>query len=151
MSFVRAFLASSHPYQGLHNLAAAVASLQQSGQQPWLACSSSGNHIHSPLTPAVVQPSAIWRSNRCVSSSSSSSNTSSQVNSDSSSQSEPQTVRAPTIKELRAQIFEQHIGDGRRSGRKAILKPLQGRTVASWYFTLTGPQMHLFDDPIEEE
>ncbi|WIA20146.1 hypothetical protein OEZ86_013791 [Tetradesmus obliquus] len=55
------------------------------------------------------------------------------------------------MQQIRARIFEQHIGDGRRSGRAVLLRPLKGRHIASWYFTLTGPQLPMLEDDIEEE
>lgn len=42
-------------------------------------------------------------------------------------------------------------GDGLRNGRKAILKPLQGRHIAGWYFSLTGPKLPMIVDDVEEE
>jgi hypothetical protein len=42
-------------------------------------------------------------------------------------------------------------GDGQRNGRKAILKPLQGRHIAGWYFSLTGPKLPMIVDDVEEE
>jgi hypothetical protein len=59
--------------------------------------------------------------------------------------------KAETLRQVRARIFEQHIGDGRRSGRQVLLRPLKGRHIASWYFTLTNPQMPMLQDDIEEE
>lgn len=104
----------------------------------------------------TAQRVSSWPNNsiRCISSSDSSTTSATGASSSSSSQSSQQILTAakePSIKQLRADIFEQHIGDGRRSGRKAILKPLKGRIIADWYFTLTGPKMHMFDDPLEEE
>jgi hypothetical protein len=48
-------------------------------------------------------------------------------------------------------VFEHHVNDRQRNGRKAILKPLKGRYIADWYFTLTGPKMPMMVDDIEEE
>jgi hypothetical protein len=56
-----------------------------------------------------------------------------------------------TLEQVRARIFEQHVGDGRRSGRAVLLRPLQGRRIAKWYFTLTTPRLALVPDPIEDE
>jgi hypothetical protein len=59
--------------------------------------------------------------------------------------------KAEKLREVRVRIFEQHIGDGRRSGRQVLLRPLKGRHIASWYFTLTNPKMPMLEDDIEEE
>eukprot|EP00879_Flechtneria_rotunda_P018076 GHRR01018948.1.p1 GENE.GHRR01018948.1~~GHRR01018948.1.p1 ORF type:complete len:164 (+),score=43.96 GHRR01018948.1:138-629(+) len=58
---------------------------------------------------------------------------------------------AAEIRAIRARIFEEHVGDGRRSGRKALSKHLKGRHIANWYFTLTQPQVPMLTDEIEEE
>jgi hypothetical protein len=74
--------------------------------------------------------------------------------SSSSQQQEPQQFKPLSnqrLQQLRARIFEQHIGDGRRSGRKALLRPLKGRHIANWYFTLTEPKVELLEDELEEE
>lgn len=55
------------------------------------------------------------------------------------------------LQAVRAHVFEHHIGDGRRNGRKAILKPLKGRYIADWYWTLTGPHMPMMTNELEEE
>jgi hypothetical protein len=66
-------------------------------------------------------------------------------------QAEPEWSRQE-IEAARAAVFETHVGDGRRSGRRALLRPLRGRYVADWYsFTLTGPQFPMMDDDLEEE
>lgn len=41
--------------------------------------------------------------------------------------------KSETIEEVRARIFGHHIGDGLRSGRKILAKPLIGDQVASYY------------------
>lgn len=43
------------------------------------------------------------------------------------------SARSETIEEVRARIFGHHIGDGLRSGRKILAKPLIGDQVASYY------------------
>ena len=43
------------------------------------------------------------------------------------------SARSETIEEVRARIFGHHIGDGLRSGRKILAKPLIGDRVASYY------------------
>eukprot|EP00882_Tetradesmus_deserticola_P002186 GHRQ01002337.1.p1 GENE.GHRQ01002337.1~~GHRQ01002337.1.p1 ORF type:complete len:196 (+),score=102.90 GHRQ01002337.1:152-739(+) len=82
-----------------------------------------------------------------VSSSSSSQTTTSSTSSGSSSSGQ----NNESLQQIRARIFEQHIGDGRRSGRQVLLRPLKGRHIAEWYFTLTGPKMAMLEDDIEEE
>ncbi|KAI8110004.1 hypothetical protein M9434_001280 [Picochlorum sp. BPE23] len=42
-------------------------------------------------------------------------------------------ARSETLEEVRARIFGHHIGDGLRSGRKILAKPLIGDQVASYY------------------
>lgn len=48
-------------------------------------------------------------------------------------------------------MFEEARGNGRRSGRQTIMKPLKGRWIADWYFTLSGPKMPMVLDELEEE
>lgn len=55
------------------------------------------------------------------------------------------------LRAVRAHVFEHHTDNRQRNGRKAILKPLKGRYIADWYFTLTGPKMPMMVDDVEEE
>eukprot|EP00878_Enallax_costatus_P018732 GHUV01019737.1.p1 GENE.GHUV01019737.1~~GHUV01019737.1.p1 ORF type:complete len:154 (+),score=35.92 GHUV01019737.1:790-1251(+) len=140
----------------LHHLAAAAVWFQQSAKAHWLV---STQLLSTPasldLSSAPARSSWLRHGTRSISSSSSDAGSTAQIDTatqgsgGSASSSKP--ITTAEIKQLRAEIFEQHIGDGRRSGRKAILKPLRGRIIADWYFTLTGPKMHMFDDPHEEE
>ncbi|KAF6261107.1 hypothetical protein COO60DRAFT_1637012 [Scenedesmus sp. NREL 46B-D3] len=96
------------------------------------------------------------QSNECrhlsSSSAASSSSTSQTTTTTSSSSSNSRSGHAKeSLQQIRARIFEQHIGDGRRSGRQVLLRPLKGRHIAEWYFTLTGPKMPMLEDDIEEE
>jgi len=43
------------------------------------------------------------------------------------------TAREETIEEVRARVFGNHLGDGLRSGRKILRRPLIGDRVASYY------------------
>jgi hypothetical protein len=148
---------------GLLGCQQAAAVLQQ--YQPLLATASSSSSnrciaSHSVLALCQVQQHSQQagsgidlhhssNSSRQLSSSSaaSSSSSSSTTKTTTSSSSKP----VESIKQIRARIFEQHIGDGRRSGRQVMLRPLKGRHIASWYFTLTGPQLPMLEDDIEEE
>lgn len=151
LMLLRQILARSAPVsQSLQQLAAAVC-LAQSGQPTVPALSGANQCIAASVSDLQLLNSWATNSVRCISSSTGSNAATSSRSSSHSSQQTSTAVREPSIKQLRAEIFEQHIGDGRRSGRKAILKPLKGRMIADWYFTLTGPKMHMFDDPIEEE
>ena len=53
-----------------------------------------------------------------------------------------------TIAEIRARIFDEHVGDGRKSGRKVLLKRLKGKLVADWYAMLR-PALPLLEDEQE--
>jgi len=53
-----------------------------------------------------------------------------------------------TIAEIRARIFDEHVGDGRKSGRKVLLKRLKGKIVADWYAMLR-PALPLLEDEQE--
>lgn len=149
-------LQSASLWQGMQQLSAATWLLQRSSPVPQSLASCTHALTHS-LCGSQCSERTFHQSGRCLSSSaqsspqSSSNATSKPASSKHNSKQSSQASRGPSIKQLRAEIFEQHIGDGRRSGRKAILKPLKGRIIADWYFTLTGPKMHLFDEPIEEE
>lgn len=39
-----------------------------------------------------------------------------------------------SIEQIRARIFDQQIGNQKRSGRKILLRPLKGKEIADWYF-----------------
>jgi len=55
-----------------------------------------------------------------------------------------------TLQAIRARVFELHVGDGRRSGRRPLMKPLVGGWIADWY--ITPPQhMPLAEDDMEAE
>lgn len=65
---------------------------------------------------------------------------------------EPAQAEQPeTLEDLelvRARIFGNHIGDGRRSGRKVLRRPLKGDKVANWYLDAPMAKLDpLFVDP----
>jgi hypothetical protein len=53
-----------------------------------------------------------------------------------------------SIAEIRARIFDEHVGDGRKSGRKVLMKRLKGKLVADWYAMLR-PPLPLLEDEME--
>lgn len=139
-----------------HQLAAVAVSLQQCVKPSELARTCSHNaHIEFGMRPSAQVCTQLLRQGAYgISSSSNNASSVAQLHSakqGSNSTDSSKGIKSAEIKQLRVEIFEQHIGDGKRSGRKAILKPLRGRVMADWYFTLKGPKMHLFDDPLEEE
>ena len=59
---------------------------------------------------------------------------------------EPDTL--DDLELVRARIFGNHIGDGRRSGRKVLRRPLKGDKVADWYLDAPMAKLDpLFVDP----
>jgi hypothetical protein len=56
-----------------------------------------------------------------------------------------------TLEQIRARVFDTTIGDGRRSGRKALMRPLKGKEILDWYFMLRGQEAPLFENDIETE
>jgi hypothetical protein len=61
------------------------------------------------------------------------------------------TATGETLAEIRARVFDHHLGDGRRSGRKALLKPLRGKEIASWYFMAQGQDIPFLENDMETE
>jgi hypothetical protein len=56
-----------------------------------------------------------------------------------------------TLREIRARIFEQHLGDASRTGRKYLLRPLKGPAMQDWYMTDIGGTKPLLDDDMETQ
>jgi hypothetical protein len=56
-----------------------------------------------------------------------------------------------TLAEIRARVFDTALGDGRRSGRRALMRPLVGREVAGWYFSAYARNVPFQEDDIETE
>uniref|UniRef100_A0A383W5H6 Small ribosomal subunit protein mS33 n=2 Tax=Tetradesmus obliquus TaxID=3088 RepID=A0A383W5H6_TETOB len=148
---------------GLLSCQQAAAVLQQHAPLLAAACSSSSARCiasHSVLPAFQAQShqqqagsGADLRhtSSRRISSSSAASSSSNSSSSKETTTASSSSQPAESMQQIRARIFEQHIGDGRRSGRAVLLRPLKGRHIASWYFTLTGPQLPMLEDDIEEE
>jgi hypothetical protein len=65
----------------------------------------------------------------------------------------PASFTQAEVLAARAHVFgqAQHAPDGKRSGRRALLRPLRGRFIADWYFTLTTPPLPMLEDELEEE
>lgn len=66
-----------------------------------------------------------------------------------SASSSGQVQREETLQEIRARIFEGHVGNGRRSGRQVLLRPLKGERLANWYFEVHPSDMPFLEDPDE--
>jgi hypothetical protein len=62
-----------------------------------------------------------------------------------------QEPRKETLQEIRARVFEQHLGDNVRSGRKFLLRPLKGPALQDWYMTDIGGSKPLLDDDMETQ
>lgn len=56
---------------------------------------------------------------------------------------------AESLEEIRARVFGTHLGDNRRSGRKALLKPLKGKEFANWYFMMQGQNYPFLESETE--
>ena len=56
-----------------------------------------------------------------------------------------------TLEEIRARVFETHVGNGRRSGRRPLLRPLKGSWIADWYFEVRPNDMPMLEDPRETQ
>lgn len=135
---------------GLEAAPRAVGSLcqQQWSSQPSVASSSCCCFTRQYSVPGSSSSSSSSNSRE---DSNTSSDTSQRSSSTNGALQRSRAQQQAELKAVRAHIFEQHIGDGRRSGRKAILKALKGRYIADWYFTLTGPKMPMISDDVEEE
>ena len=66
-------------------------------------------------------------------------------------QEQGQEPRKETLQEIRARVFEQHLGDNVRSGRKFLLRPLKGPALQDWYMTDIGGSKPLLDDDMETQ
>jgi hypothetical protein len=59
--------------------------------------------------------------------------------------------RKETLQETRARVFDQHLGDDLRSGRKYLLRPLKGPAMQDWYMTDIGGSQPLLEDDMETQ
>ena len=63
----------------------------------------------------------------------------------------PEPGKMPTDEEVRvvsAEIFGNHLGDGKRSGRKVLRRKRLGPVFAEWYGENFARMDNLFDDPV---
>lgn len=119
-----------------------------------LNSSSSSCHCQRQFSTTSGSPSSSTSANQESNSGTSSGSAGGSSSSSTTLAKQQEAAGAWTQQELRAvraRVFEHQIGNGQRSGRKAILKPLKGRYIADWYFTLTGPKMPMLLDDVEEE
>ena len=61
---------------------------------------------------------------------------------------DPTYLPPENFREIQAKIFDYHIGDGRRSGRKMLRKKLIGEKVDNYYMEPISKIDPLFDDPV---
>ncbi|GBF99116.1 hypothetical protein Rsub_12008 [Raphidocelis subcapitata] len=67
-------------------------------------------------------------------------------------QQQQQQQQPETLAEIRARVFGTALGDGRRSGRKALAQPLRGKEFSDWYFEIVrGQQAPFMEDDIETD
>jgi hypothetical protein len=55
------------------------------------------------------------------------------------------------LEQIRARVFGAHVGDGRRSGRRALMRPLRGKEWAGWYYFSRARQIPFLEDDLETE
>lgn len=63
---------------------------------------------------------------------------------------DPTYLPPENFREIQAEIFDYHIGDGRRSGRKMLSKKLIGEKVDNYYMEPISKLDPLFDDPVQK-
>lgn len=61
---------------------------------------------------------------------------------------DPTYLPPQDFRKIEAEIFDYHIGDGQRSGRKMLRKKLIGEKVANYYMEPIQKLDPLFDDPV---
>jgi hypothetical protein len=52
----------------------------------------------------------------------------------STSDAQPSSQAGESLNEIRARVFQYHLGNGRRSGRKPLMQPLIGAKLVNYYW-----------------